>query len=111
MAIDYEELIQRSDNEADAGRTESARRILTEGLKQAERRGETAYVHLLRAELAYSDERYAEALDFAREALREKPLDHLILRHVGVYSSLLGRAEEAIEYFDQALQVLSLIHI
>jgi len=103
--MDYEALIERSDDEVSSGRTESARKILSEGLAYAEEHGDAAYAELLQAELAYLDEDFGATLEHARRALELNPNAPLIVRCVGVYTSLLAREEEAIQYFDKALSI------
>lgn len=103
--MDYEKLIQQSDDKEASGKKELAQQILSGGLAYAEKQGEEAYAYLLRAELACLNDKFAEALKLAKEANKLEPDNDLILRCMGIYLGFLGRYVEAIPYFDKALEI------
>lgn len=99
----YRELIYLSDEKVEAGQAEGARELLTEGLKRAEERGESAAAVILQAELAFLDGDYPRALEHGRLALAMMPDSSLLQFCVAVYLASAGRADEALPLYDQAL--------
>jgi len=106
--LTYEQIGAWADILSHSGREAEATQLLRQGLKRA--RGDVGDAGALFAKFNGSRPDGAELsgdFETCRQSLKQDPQNPLLMRDMAVALSLLGRMEEAIEYFDRALAAQS----
>jgi tetratricopeptide (TPR) repeat protein/L-ascorbate metabolism protein UlaG (beta-lactamase superfamily) len=104
-SLNYLELSKKADEKVNIGKIEEARSLLQKGLSQARKKGEKSYIEFFLGELEIIKGDYKSGLIHHKKAKNFEPKNPFLLKNLGVTYSLLGKENEAIELYDQALKI------
>ena len=106
--MDYISLSKEADEKIDLGRYEEAKNLLEKGLFLAKKNRNKSFTEFFIGELQNIDGNYELAIPHHKKAVeltKKIEFKAFFLKNLGVTLSFLGREEEAIEWYDRALEI------